>query len=163
MISRKTVLLMLVSLTGVAAGPAVLAQVTGNYATDLSLVYEAPQFIRVFKEVCDANHAQGRAVNDAAYAAWRRRNKALLDELETRFVAMIRGASTDEHDYARNIGKYEGAVLQNREDMKERFLAQGPQELARRCQEFPQYLRSDDADLRKRYAEELAAIRKRKP
>ena len=158
----SNILSMMIALAGAAAGSAAWAQATGNYADDLSRVYEAPQFIRAIKEACDANHAPTRAVNDAAYGAWRRRNKALLDELELRFTAMIRGASTDEQDYAKNIGKYAGAVVQNREELKEQFLAQGLQEVERRCREFPQYLRSADADLNKRYAEELKSIRKRK-
>ena len=45
---------------------------------------------------------------------------------QLRFTVMIRGASTDEHDYARNIGKYEGTVLQTREEVKRQFVAQGP-------------------------------------
>ena len=161
LLGNKT-LSMMVALAGAAAGPAVLAQATGTYADDLSRVYEAPQFIRAIKEACDTNQVPSRAVNDAAYGAWRRRNKALLDELERRFTAMIRRASTDEHDYAKNIGKYAGAVVQNREELKEQFLAQGTQEVERRCREFPQYLRSADADLNRRYAEELKSIRKRK-
>jgi hypothetical protein len=156
---NKTALIALVS--GIAAAPA-WAEAPGTYADNLSRVYEAPQFIRAIKEGCDASHPGSRAVNDAAYAAWRRRNKALLDDLERRFIAMIRSASTDAQDYAKNVGKYEGEVLANRQELKERFIAQGPQEVAQRCQEFPQYLRSQEADLQKRYEEELKAIRKRK-
>ena len=162
LLRNKTLSIMMVALAGATAGPAVLAQATGTYADDLSRVYEAPQFIRAIKEACDTNHVPSRAVNDAAYGAWRRRHKALLDELELRFTAMIRGASTDEHDYAKNIGKYAGAVVQNREELKEQFLAQGAEAVERRCREFPQYLRSADADLNRRYAEELKSIRKRK-
>jgi hypothetical protein len=149
-------------MTAFLVGVAPAAQTGAEYAETLSRVYEAPQYVRAIKEACDEHHADVRAVNDAAYSAWRRRNKELLDEVERRFTAMIRGASTDEHDYARNIGKYAGAVVQHREEVKGQFLAQGPQEIERRCREFPQYLRSDDADLRKRYAEELKLIRKRK-
>lgn len=158
----RTTLAVIAAIAALAAGGRAAAQETGNYAETLSRVYEAPQFIRAVKEACDARHADIRAVNEAAYGAWRRRNRELLDELERRFTAMIRGASTDEKDYAKNIGKYTGAVVQNREEVKEQFLAQGPQEVQRRCKEFPQYLRSDDADLGKRYAEELKSIRKRK-
>ncbi len=152
----------LAAMAGIAGVPAGWAQEPDNYADNLSRVYEAPQFIRAVKEGCDANHPESRAVNDAAYNAWRRRNKALLDELERRFIAMIRKASTDAQDYARNVGKYEGEVLANRQELKEHFVAQGPQEVAQQCREFPQYLRSREADLQKRYEDELKAIRKRK-
>jgi 1,2-phenylacetyl-CoA epoxidase catalytic subunit len=157
-LGNKNLSAVIVVLAGTAAGSAL----AGNYADDLSRVYEAPQFIRAIKEACDKSHASSRAVNDAAYGAWRRRNKALLDELELRFTAMIRAASSNEQEYAKNVGKYAGAVVQNREELKEQFLAQGTEEIDRRCREFPQYLRSDEADLNKRYAEELKTIRKRK-
>src|SRR6185503_12621119 len=133
MMSSKTVLSVLVWLAAAACALPAFAQKAGTYADYLSQVYEAPQYIRAYKEVCEEHSAKTRAVNDAAYAAWRKRNKPLLDELDLRFTAMIRSASTDEHDYAKNIGKYEGAVLQNRQDMKERFLAQGAPELERFC------------------------------
>lgn len=158
----KTILAVIVSIATLTAAGRSAAQGTGDYAETLSRVYEGPQFIRAIKEACDAKHADVRTVNDAAYSAWRRRNRELLDELERRFTAMIRRASTDEKDYAKNVGKYAGAVVQNREEVKEQFLALGPQEVERRCKEFPQYLRSEDADLQKRYADDLKSIRKRK-
>jgi hypothetical protein len=138
------------------------AQATGDYATDLSRVYEAPQLIQAVKEACDTGHAASRAANEAAYNAWRRRHRALLHELEVRFTAMVRGASTDEQDYARNMGKYAGAVVGYREELKQQILARPPQELERHCREFPQYLRGEDGDLPRRYAEELKVIRQRK-
>ena len=64
-------------------------------------------------------------MNDAAYGAWRRQ-QGVARRAQLRFTVMIRGASTDEHDYARNIGKYEGTVLQTREEVKRQFVAQGP-------------------------------------
>ena len=138
------------------------AQATGNYATDLGRVYEAPQLIRAIKEACETAHTPSRAVNQAAYSSWRKRHQALLHELEVRFTAMVRGASTDEQDYAKNLGKYAGAVVELRRDLGEQFLAQPPQEVERHCRELPQYLHGDEADLPKRYAEELKSIRKRK-
>ena len=157
-LGNKNLSVLIVALAGAAAGSAQ----AGNYADDLSRVYEAPQFIRAIKEACDTSHASTRAVNDAAYGAWRRRNKALLDELELRFTVMIRSASSNQQEYAKNVGKYAGAVVQNREELKEQFLAQSAQEIDKRCREFPQYLRSEEADLNKRYAEELKTIRRRK-
>ena len=158
----KAVVILLVSLAGVFAAGGAAAQTAGSYATDLSRVYEATQFIRAVKEACETAHRDSGAANAAAYNAWRRRNQGLLDELERRFTALLHGASTDEKDYAKNVGKYAGAVLQHRAEMKEQFLAQAPQDAERQCREFPLYLRSEDADLAKRYAEELKSIRKRK-
>jgi len=159
---RRTLYAALASLAAFAPAASAATAGGGEYAATLSKVYEAPQYIRALKELCDVKQEQTRPVNDAAYNAWRRRNRALLDELDRRFLVMIRAASTSEQDYTRNVGKYEGAVVQNREELKEQMAAAAPQELERRCREFPQYLRSEDGDLAKRYAEELKAIRKRK-
>jgi hypothetical protein len=145
----------------IAAGGA-RAQASDAYAAELSRVYEAAQFVQAVKEGCDSAEPDSRAPNEAAYGAWRKRHQPLLDELERRFIAMIRRASANQQEYSKNVGKYAGEVLQHLEDMKKQFLAQGTQEVARQCREFPQYLKGPDADLRKRYAAELKSIRKRK-
>jgi hypothetical protein len=138
------------------------AQQADTYAADLGRVYEATQFIQAAKEGCDVAEPETRAPNEVAYIAWRKRHQSLLDELERRFTAMIRRASTDQQDYTKKVGKYAGEVLEHLEAMKKEFLAQGPQDVARQCRDFPEYLKSKDADLRKRYAVELKVIRKRK-
>ena len=138
------------------------AQATGEYGTDLARVYGVYQLVTAIKEECDSRHPGLRKSNEAAYAAWKKRHQALIDELERRLTALIRGASTDEKDYARNIGKYEGAMLQRKQEHKDAFLAQGIEQVERECKEFPQYLKSEDADLGKRFTEELQNIRKRK-
>ena len=154
-------LIVFAAATALAAGGA-SAQQADAYAADLSRVYEATQFIQAVKEGCDTAEPGSRSPNENAYNAWRKRHQSLLDELERRFTAMIRRASTDEKDYAKNVGKYAGEVLEHLEQMKKEFLAQGPQEVARQCREFPGYLKSRDADLRKRYAGELKTIRRHK-
>lgn len=144
-----------------AAGAAA-AQESGGYATDLSRVFEAAQHIQAVKEGCDAAQPEARAANEAAYGAWRKRHQSLLDELDRRFLAMIRSASADQKEYTINVGKYAGEVLRNLEEARVQFLAQGPEAVARQCSELPQYLKGKDADLARRYAEELKSIRKRK-
>jgi len=143
--------------------PALAAEQAGaSYASDLSRVYAATQFVQARKEGCDTAEPETRKANDAAYNVWRKQHQGLLDELEKRFLAMIRGASTDQKDYSKNVGKYAGEALQNLEELKKIFLAQPAQEVSRQCHGFPEYLKSGEADLRKRYAAELKAIRKRK-
>ena len=143
-------------------GPA-LAQKAGSYADDLARVYEATQFIQAVREGCDAAVPATRADNAAAYSAWRKRHQALLDELEHRFIALIRRASVDQKDSSRNVGKYEGDALRHVEELKSQFLAQSRGEIGRQCAGYPGYLASRDADLPSRYAAELQSIRRRKP
>jgi hypothetical protein len=149
-------------LAATAAPSLAPAQAGDSYAANLSRVYEAAQFIHAVKEGCDSAEPDTRKTNDVAYGAWRKRHQSLLDELERRFLAMVRGASTDQKDYSKNVGKYAGEVLQHLEIIKKAFLAQQPEQISRQCHEFPMYLKGNDADLPKRYAAELKVIRNRK-
>ena len=155
----KTLLLAWLILAPLAAGA---VESTGNYASDLATVYGGYQRMIAMKEACDKAVPATRAANDKAFAAWLGRHKALIQELQRRVTAMIRLASTDEKDYARNLGKYEGAILQERQDYRETLLGLGQDDLREQCQRMPEALKGEDADLAKVYAAELAVIRKRK-
>ena len=135
---------------------------TDEYSTDLSRVYWGYHQVLAQKEACDASVPATRAANGKAFTAWQAQHKALAQDLQRRVTAMIRLASTDEKDYARNLGKYEGAILQLRQEAREALLKLGPEELRGQCQRMAEVLKSPDADLAKVHAAELEAIRKRK-
>jgi hypothetical protein len=155
--------ILLISLIAAAATAGLAAdQEENTYTAHLSRIYTAVQFIQARKEGCDTAEPDTRKVNDIAYKAWRKQHQILLDELERRFFALVRRASTDQKDYSKNVGKYAGEVQEHFEYIKKAFLGQPPEQITRQCQEFPDYLKGKDADLPKRYAAELKAIRKRK-
>jgi hypothetical protein len=159
----KNILQTLLAATALASGLAAAQESSSStYASDLSRVYEASQFIHAAKEACDAAEPDTRKANDVAYTTWRKQHQSLLDELERRFLAMVRRASTDQKDYSKNVGRYAGEVLQNLEELKRQFLSQPPESISQQCRGFPDYLKGKDADLPKRYAAELNSIRKRK-
>jgi hypothetical protein len=139
---------------------AALAESSGDYATDLGRVYAGYQRILAMKEACDAAVPAGRARNEEAFAAWLARHRELLRELDRRVTAMIRRASRDEKEYARNFGKYHGAILQERREYREMLLALGAEELRAQCEGMPEQLKSPAADLARVYAAELEFIRK---
>lgn len=141
---------------------AVAAGATGDYATDLAAVYGGYQRMLALKEACDMAVPATRAANEKAFSAWHAQHGALVLELQHRVTAMIRLASQDEKDYARNLGKYEGAILQERQGYKEVLIGLGSEELGGQCQRMPEMLKGAAADLGKVYAAELAVIRKRK-
>lgn len=155
-------MLLIVSVSLAVARPATgAAAASGEYGKELAQVYGTYQAILARKEACDQAAPALKGANERAYAAWRQRHAKLITELDDRFMKMIRGASKDEKDYARNIGKYEGAVLQQRQEVKETLLAQSREELNELCKTLPELLKSSDSDLEKIYAEELASIRRR--
>lgn len=139
-----------------------VAEATGDYATDLAAVYGGYQRMLAMKEACDTAVTATRPANDKAFAAWEAQHGALVRELQQRVTAMIRLASRDEKEYARNLGKYEGAILQERQEYREVLIGLGIDELRAQCQRMPEMLKGAAADLGKVYATELAVIRKRK-
>jgi hypothetical protein len=132
-----------------------------DYPSNLREVYGAYQGVLARREACATAYPQLRPPSEKAYAAWHGRHRKLIDELDLRVAMMIRGASKDEKDYARNVGKYEGAILRQREEVKKELLQQLPSDLEAMCKALPEFLRSADSDLEKAYAEELAIVRKR--
>ena len=142
--------------------PAAAAEGAGDYGASLSQVYSAHQRLLALREACDQALPKQKPVNARAYAAWQARHKALLDELDARLTLMIRGASANEQEYMRNVGKYEGAILGERRDYRDQFAAQPRDEVERLCRDFPKYLASPGADFHKEYAEELHTLRQRK-
>jgi hypothetical protein len=103
-----------------------------------------------------------RPANEKALAAWQAQHRSLTQELQRRVTAMIRAASQDEKEYARNLGKYEGAILQERREYRDSLLKLGADELKEQCQRMPEVLKGPDADLARIFAAELEAIRSRK-
>jgi len=143
------------------SGPAA-AQGTGDYAEDLARVYGAHQRVLATREACDEAFPARRAATDKAYSEWRERHQSLLEDLDSRVTLMIQGVSTDQKDYSRNLGKYEGEILQHRLEFRQTLLALDKAELDQQCRQFPAYLKGPEADFRKKYAGELKTIGKRK-
>jgi hypothetical protein len=150
-----------------AAGMAIAAisaaqQTSGDYATDLGQVYGGYQQILALKDACDTAVPGTRAANGRAFSAWQTRHQELLAELKHRVTAMIQLASSDERDYARNLGKYEGAILRTREEHKASYLGLAADVLHVQCQRLPELLTSPEGDLSVVFASELKTIRKHK-
>ena len=145
-----------------ATGAAAASEATGDYATDLGRVYGGYQRMLAMKEACDTAVPSARTANEKAFTAWQSRHRALIQDLQRRVTAMIRRASKDQQEYTRNLGKYEGEILQERQEYKDLLLALGPDDLSEQCQRVPEMLKGPGADLGKVYAAEWATIRKRK-
>jgi len=133
-----------------------------EYSTDLSRVYWAYHQVLAQKDVCDAAVPATRAANSRAFTAWQALNNSLIEDVRRRVTVMIRRASTDEKDYARNLGKYEGAMLQERQDYRESLLKLPADELRGQCERMAEVLDGPQANLASIYVIELDAIRKRK-
>lgn len=142
--------------------PAPAAEKTGDYGASLSKIYFAHQRLLALREACDqALPAQVKA-GEKAYAVWQARHKALLNELDARLTLMIRGASKDEKEYMRNVGKYEGAILEYRSESRDEILAQPRDGIEQVCGDFRNYLTGSGSDFNKEYATELRELRKRR-
>ena len=150
-----------VSLTGVAAGLCCSlagAQAPGDYPANLATLYNERPRLVAFKDVCSRVLPQVRRDTQKAYEQWVDRHEDVLENLEARFLLMIKKASRDEKEYARNYGKYQGSVMEERQAQKEAFLKLPKDELIKECKEFPAYLRSPKSDMYNVYPEEFNAI-----
>ncbi len=139
-----------VSFAGVSAADyrASLLEILGKYQGVLAL-----------REACISAFPQMRAVNDKAFASWHARHKRLEGELDQRFAMMVRAYSRDEKDYSRNFGKYQGAILRQREETKQTLLLETRGDLEARCKGLPEFLRSRESDLESEFANELLVLR----
>lgn len=145
-----------------AGFPVAAAEKAGDYGVNLSRIYFAHQRLLALREACDqALPAQVKA-GEKAYAAWQFRHRALLNELDARLTLMIRGASKDEKEYMRNVGKYEGSILEYRTENREQILAQPRDGMELFCGDFRNYLTGSGSDFNREYAAELRELRKRK-
>lgn len=149
-------------LCAMLGGGGAAAEAAGDYGTALSRIYFAHQRLLALREACDQAFPPQAAANAKAYAVWQSRHKGLLDELEARLSLMIRGASRDEREYMRNVGKYEGSILEYRNGQRDEILAQPRDGMDQACADFRNYLTGSGSDFRKDYAEELRELRKRK-
>ncbi|MFN7085088.1 MAG: hypothetical protein ACK4N4_00505 [Burkholderiales bacterium] len=145
-----------------SASPPLLAQATGDYAEDLARVYGAYQRLIATRDACDEKFPALRSVNARAFGEWKQRHQTLVRDLERRVLVMIRQASADQQEYGRNVGKYEGEILQQRLDYKETLFELDRADLEQQCKKFPAFLKSAEADFRKRYAGELETLARRK-
>lgn len=141
---------------------ALAAENRGDYGANLSRIYFAHQRLLALHEACDQAFPAQAKSTEKAYAAWHARHKALLGELDARLTQMLRGASKDEREYMRNVGKYEGSILDYRIGHRDEILAQPRDGMEQVCADFRNYLTGSGSDFRKDYAEELRELRKRK-
>lgn len=144
-----------------AAVPAKAAE-GGDYGATLGQVYSAYLRVWALREACDQVFPQQMEVNRKAFAGWKTRYAPLLDELDRRLTHMVRGSSRDQAEFTRNIGLFEGALLEERGSYRGQFVSAPRPDLEKLCGDYPAFLASTDADFNVEYAEELREIRKRR-
>ena len=148
----------IVAILGVMPSFAVAGVSATDYRASLLEVYGRYQGVLALREACSAAFPHMRPVNDKAFTAWQGRHRKLHDELDQRFALMVRAYSKDEKDYARNYGKYQGAVLRQREEAKQALL-ETRSDLEPRCKAFPEFLVGRESDLESEFANEWMVLR----
>ncbi|HEX2830376.1 MAG TPA: hypothetical protein VHP37_28825 [Burkholderiales bacterium] len=138
-----------------AASAAVTAS---EYRTSLLEVYGRYQAVFALRDACSTAFPAMKAANEKAFTGWQSRHRRLHDELDQRFALMIRAYSKDDKDYARNFGKYNGAVLRQRDEVKQSLLADRG-DLEVRCKGLPEFLAGRDSDLETEFANEWLVLR----
>ena len=130
-----------------------------DYRASLLEIYGKYQGVLALREACVSAFPQSRATYDKAFSAWQVRHRKLHDELEQRFAMMVRGYSKDDKDYARNFGKYQGALLKQREEIKQTLLVETRGDLEARCKGLPEFLQGRESDLESEFPGEWMTLR----
>jgi hypothetical protein len=134
------------------------AQSTDEQAANFAVLYNERHRLVAFKDACSRVLPKLRRDTQAAYEEWVDRHEDVLENLEARFLAMIKRASRDQKEYTQNYRKYHGAVEQERQAQKDAFLALPKEDLVKECKEYPGYLRSSNSDMPNRYPEEFNTV-----
>jgi hypothetical protein len=139
--------------------PAHAAVSAADYRIALGEIYGKYQGVLALHEACNVAFPKTKARNDKAFAAWQARYRKLHDELDQRFAMMVRAYSRDDSDYSRNYGKYQGAVLRQREEAKQAYLLETRGELEAQCKGLPQFLQSKESDLEAQFPADWSVLR----
>ncbi|MDP2239628.1 MAG: hypothetical protein Q8K18_05635 [Burkholderiales bacterium] len=159
--NRQWLVYMLSILCGLApaaAHPQSVAPAPRSYAADLGTLYGERYSLQVLKDVCIFVQPKTRAELQKAYGGWLERNEDLIEDLDIRFQAMVKQVSRDENEFARVYGKYQGAVMSQRQVQKDELLALPRDELLGQCKELPGYLRSANSNIPARYPDEFKTV-----
>lgn len=134
------------------------AQQAEDPGASFAVLYNERHRLVAFKDVCSRVLPKLRRDTQAAYEEWVDRHEEVLENLEARFLAMVKKASRNQKEYNENYRKYRAVIEQERQGQKEAFLALPKEDLVKECTEYPAYLRSAHSDMPNRYPEEFAAL-----
>lgn len=138
------------------------AQPAEDTMASLAVLYNERHRLVAFKDVCSRVLPKLRRETQAAYQEWVDRHEEVLENLEARFLVMVKKVSRNQTEYNENYRKYRGIVEEERQAQKNAFLAMPKEELLKECKEYPAYLRGESSDMPSRYPEEFAALYGRK-
>jgi hypothetical protein len=151
--------LLLAILLCVAPAVAAAAVSASDYRASLLEIYGRYQGVLALREACNSAFPNTRNANEKAFASWQTRHRRLHEELDQRFALLVRAYSKDDKDYARNFGKYQGAILKQREEAKQALLLETRGDLEPRCKGLPEFLASRESDLESEFANEWLVLR----
>ena len=112
--------------------------------------------VETLRKVCDQSFAAYRAENDAAYEAWRTKQKSALDVMERNSRAVILRNSLGDKVLASKVKDYYRAQVETLVQSRYRDNAS---EFEGTCKLLPMLLQQPHFDLNSKYAAELATLR----
>ena len=130
-----------------------------DYRTSLLQILGRYEGVLALRDACTTAFPQTKVPVEKAFAVWQQRHRKLVSELEERFSMMIKAYSKDDKDFARNFGKYQGVLLQQREEVKQAHLLETRGELEARCKALPEFLQGRESDIEAEFANEILILR----
>jgi hypothetical protein len=140
-----------------ALGAAAARAAEGIYTENLATLYNEYQRVLVVRDACITAQPAKQAEFAGAYQDWLDRHTRIIDDLDNRFAAIVKRASKNQAEYAKNYGKYQAEVLQLREENKKAMLADR-EKLAKQCGEFAAYVRHPKSDIPALFPAEFKSV-----
>jgi len=134
------------------------AQTGADYGADLGALYGERYWIQAYKDVCVSVLPKSRRDLQGAYDEWRARHEEVVEDLELRFAAMVKGMSRDEAEYQQNYNKYYDVVMRQRDEDKGNLRKLPREDLVKQCKELPGYLRGPGSDMYNTHPKAFGAI-----
>src|SRR5688572_31137946 len=106
--------LAMAALAILACGSA-FAQQAEDAMSNFAVLYNERHRMMAFKDVCSRVLPKLRRDTQAAYEDWLDRHELVLENLEARFLAMVKRASRNDREYNENYRKYRKAIEQERQ------------------------------------------------
>jgi hypothetical protein len=148
----------------VAGSPATSQQLnnsSGNYDVSLGQVYGAIRAVKRIKDICNEDFPQQREKNERAYAEWRSKRLSFLQEMErhlTRSMWLL--SKGDPELAAENEATLQKNLAAFKENQRQIMSSGGREVYESQCGNYETLIRSQQWDIEKSFAEQVATIRR---
>jgi hypothetical protein len=135
---------------------------TGDYATDLGIVYGVMRTTGFTRDICIETYPEMQQAISEAYNVWRERYKPFLQEIAMRMnLLLLEDAKQSGISLAQEMTNYANEMAELKPALRAMYSKDGPASFRAFCERYPNtFLGEGVGNIEKRYPEHVATIRK---